>query len=122
MASSIRRVTVGIPSVSAWIAKSIGGGVCVLVWDGVTEDNNSAVGFSCSTAEGLDKGASVQVPGIPSLAGKVLSVGVVPDSTTSVTTKSANGTTETTPVTNNAWAHISEAGPDGQAATMTQGG
>jgi hypothetical protein len=105
-----------VPGVSVWIAKSFGGGVCVLVWDGVTQ--GSAVGFSCSTSEDVGSGASVRVQDIPSLPGKVLSAGVVPDTETSVTTRTATGATEATPVTDNAWAHFSEEG----ATTTTQGG
>jgi hypothetical protein len=116
ISSSIRRVTVGVPGVSVWIAKSFGGGVCVLVWDGISQD--SAVDFSCSTSEDLDRGASVQVRGISSMPGKALSAGIVPDSTTSVTTQAPTGSTEATPVTDNAWAHFSEEG----ATTTTQGG
>jgi hypothetical protein len=115
ISSSIRRVTVGAPGVSVWIAKSFGGGVCVLVWDGISE--GGAVDFSCSTSEDLDRGASVQVRGIPSMPGKELSAGVVPDSTTSVTTQAPNGSTEAMPITDNAWARFSEEG-----ATTTQGG
>jgi hypothetical protein len=116
VSSTIRRVSVSVPGISEWIAESYGGGVCVLVWDGATQD--PAVDFSCSTPEDIEKGASVQVRAIPSLPGKALSAGVVPDSTTSVTTHTASGSTEATPVTDNAWAHFSEEG----ATTTTQGG
>jgi hypothetical protein len=106
IASSIRRVTVGVPGVSAWIAKSTASGVCVLVWDGLAKDG---IGFACSPAGRIDHGATLELPEDPSLPGKVLRVGVVPSGTAAVTTTLADGSTESTPVTGNAWAHVTDA-------------
>jgi hypothetical protein len=114
VSSSIRRVAVSVPGISEWIAESYGGGVCVLVWDGATQD--PAVDFSCSTSEDIERGASVQVRSIPSLPGKVLNAGVAPDSTTSVP-QAVTGSSEAVPVADNAWAAFAEEG-----ATTTQGG
>jgi hypothetical protein len=107
ISSTIRRVAVDVPGVMAWIAESYGGGVCVLAWDG---GHPSAVGFSCSTAATLDRGAGVELREIPSRPGNVLKVGVVPSGTAEKTVKLTNGSTATAHVAGNAWAYLADEG------------
>ena len=57
------------PGVSAWIARSQDGGICVLVYEGQGVGGVGAVGASCSTPEGAGAGASVEVTEIPGAAG-----------------------------------------------------
>jgi hypothetical protein len=103
MSTTIRRVAVGVPGVSAWIAESYGGGVCALAWDGETP---SAVGFSCSPTADLGQGAGVELRDMPSRPGEVLKVGVVPSGTTEKTVELPDGTTTVVPVSGNAWAYL----------------
>jgi len=105
IASTIRAVRVKVPGISAWIAESYGGGVCALAWDGGTP---SAVGFSCAPASGLARGAGVELREMPSRPGKVLKVGVVPSGTTTMTVKLPDGSAATAPVSDDAWAYLSD--------------
>jgi hypothetical protein len=106
ISTTIRRVTVGVPGVSAWIAESYGGGVCALASDGETP---SAVGFSCSPTADLEQGAGVELRDMPSRPGEVLKVGVVPSGTTEKTVELPDGTTTVVPVSGNAWAYLANA-------------
>jgi hypothetical protein len=121
--SSIRRLSLSVPGLSAWIARSGEGGICVLLYDGVPVEGAGAVDMGCSTPEGLARGASVEVSEIPGMPGKVIAAGVVPDGVTSVSATMADGSTETTPVSGNAWARVSdEPAAAGQQTTETIGG
>lgn len=120
---SIRRVTLTVPGLSAWIARSGSGGVCVLLYDGVPEEGVSAVDLGCSSPERLDRGAAVEVLNIPGMPGKVIAAGVVPDGVTAVRSTMADGSTYTAPVSDNAWARITEvAAAEGQESTLITGG
>jgi hypothetical protein len=119
IASTIRRVAVGVPGVMAWIAESYSGGVCVLAWDG---GSDGAVGFSCSTAANVDQGVGVELREMPSLPGKVLKVGVAPSGTKGMTAKLTNGSTATIPVAGNAWAYLADEGSVVPGSTTALGG
>ncbi|HEX4437095.1 MAG TPA: hypothetical protein VH061_09900 [Solirubrobacteraceae bacterium] len=121
--STIRRLSLSVPGLSAWIARSGAGGICVLLYDGVPAGGVSAVDMGCSSPEGLARGASVEVSEIPGLPGKTIAAGVVPDGVTAVTTTMADGSTETAPVKGNAWARVGDQpAAAGQQSTETIGG
>jgi hypothetical protein len=120
--SSIRRLSLSVPGLSAWIARSGEGGICVLLYDGVPVEGASAVDMGCSSPEGFARGASVEVSEIPGMPGKVIAAGVVPDGVTSVTTTMADGSTVTSPVKGNAWARVGEEPAASQQPTETIGG
>jgi hypothetical protein len=121
--STIRRLNLSVPGLSAWIARSKEGGICVLLYDGVPVEGASAVDMGCSSPEGFARGASVEVTEIPGMPGKVIAAGVVPDGVTAVTTAMADGSTETTQVKGNAWARIgNQPAAAGQQSTETIGG
>jgi hypothetical protein len=107
VSSTIRRVSVDVPGVTAWIAESYGGGVCVLAWPGGA---SSAVGYSCSTAETLTRGAAMELRDLTSMPGKVLKVGVAPSGTKAMTMKLTSGSSASVPVSGNAWAYIADEG------------
>ena len=102
--STIRRVALSVPGLSAWIARSAAGGVCVLLYDGRPVEGVAAVYASCSTPERFGAGATVQVSEIPNLPGRVIEAGVVPDGVAAVSTTLADGSTAKSPVSDNAWA------------------
>jgi hypothetical protein len=95
-----------------WIAKSASGGVCVLASSGRPAANGHVLtASSCSTADGLAEGASIELTG--SLAGspnRFLLAGVVPSGVSSVTAQLADGSTDTVDVSDNAWALETESG------------
>jgi hypothetical protein len=102
-AQSIRKVPVKLPTLSAWIAKSIGGGVCVLssshepVRPGVY-----GVAFSCAPADRASAGATVE----SETAGSnlITIAGVVPVGVSAVQVALADGSTKTAAVSGGAWA------------------
>jgi hypothetical protein len=108
IASSIRRVTVSVPGVFAWISESYGGGVCVLAWDGGTP---AAVGFSCSPSNEVSRGASLELRDMPSRPGKALTVGVAPVGKTTTTLPSDPSMTVS--VSDDAWAYETTTGAKG---------
>ncbi len=121
--SSIRRLKLAVPGVSAWIARSQAGGICVLLYDGEQVQGVGAVGATCSTPEGFGAGASLEVTEIPGRPGLVLEAGVEPDGVTGVSTTLADGSTATTAVTGNAWARSgSEPSAPGSVPTAITGG
>src|SRR5579871_1001784 len=101
--SSIRRLKLAVPGLSAWIARSAAGGVCVLLYDGKPVEGVNAVDLACSTPEGFGAGASLEVSEIPGMPGRVIEAGVEPDGVSAVATPLADGTTATSPVSGNAW-------------------
>lgn len=121
--SSIRPLHLQTPGISAWIARSASGGVCVLLYDGVSVGGVSPVDVGCSSSGQLEDGASLEVSEIPGEPGKVISVGVVPDGVGSVAETMADGSTSTTPVVDNAWARVGdEVAAPGQVPTpITEG-
>jgi hypothetical protein len=106
IADTIRRLALQVAGLSAWIARSSDGGVCVMLYDGLPVDGYSAVDVGCSPAGRLDRGASVEVLEIPGRPGEVIAAGVVPDGVTAVSTAMADGSTVTVPVSGNAWARV----------------
>ena len=123
VASSIRRVSPGVQGISVWIAKSIAGGICVLLYDGTPVNGVSAVAAGCSDAEHVESGASVEVSEIPGQPGKVYAAGVVPNGVTSVQSKMADGSTYTAQVSDNSWARVTnEPAESGQVSTQITGG
>lgn len=121
--STIRRLGLSVPGLSAWIARSGEGGICVLLYDGVPVEGASAVDMGCSSPEGFARGASVEVSEIPGMPGKVIAAGVVPDGIASVTATMADGSTSTSPVKGNAWARVGDQpAAAGQQSTETIGG
>jgi hypothetical protein len=122
IATSIRRVAVDTSAVSVWIAKSIGGGVCVLLSRNQPNDGVYGVGYSCSTGEeDLARGATVEASSFPGASGKVYVAGVVPNSVSAVRVDLADGATATAPVSDNGWALEAEAPPRGYQ-TISVGG
>jgi hypothetical protein len=121
--SSIRRLKLTVPGLSAWIARSAAGGVCVLLYDGQPVEGVDAVDAACSTPEGLTGGASLEVSQIPGMPGRVIEAGVVPDGVSAVSTALADGTTATSPVGGNAWARSGQVPPaPGAEPTEIRGG
>jgi hypothetical protein len=112
VASSIRAVGTESPGVSVWIAESMGGGICVLLWPHQPSGSVPSVASSCSTnSEDLPKGATTQVSQLPDSPGKVYVAGVVPSSVGSMKVTLADGNTTTVSVENNAWALETEGEP-----------
>ncbi len=107
VASSVRRLSLQQDGMSAWIARSSQGGVCVLLYDGVPVQGVAAVYVSCAGPESLDRGASMEVSDIPGMPGRVIAAGVVPDGVGSVSERMADGSTVTSRVSGNVWARVS---------------
>jgi hypothetical protein len=105
---SIRRLSLSASGLSAWIARSSGGGVCVLLYDGVPVEGVSALYTGCSAPEGSARGASVEVSDVPGMAGEVIAAGVVPDGVSEVSELMADGTTTRSPVSGNAWSRVAD--------------
>jgi hypothetical protein len=123
VADTIRRVRLGVPGLSAWIARSASGGICVLLYDGVPTEGISSVGLGCSGPERLEHGASVEMLEVPGMPGKAVAAGVVPDGVTAVRSTMADGSIYTAPVSDNAWARVSDgAAASGQESTLLRGG
>ncbi len=107
-AQSIRKVSVDLPTISAWIARSTGGGLCVLssrhepVRPGVY-----GVAFSCAPADRVSSGATVELE--PAGSNRVTIAGVVPIGVSAVQVGLADGSTKTAAVTGGAWALETEA-------------
>lgn len=114
VAASIRAVTGGAPGMSVWIAKSMGGGICVLLWAHRSGDSIPAVASSCSTSsEELSRGATTQLSQLPDSPGKVYVAGVVPSGVAAMRVTLADGSTTAVSVTDNAWALETEGEPKG---------
>lgn len=113
MAESIRPLHTDTPDATAWIAKSLGGGVCVLLWAHQPAGDTPSVGYSCSeeTEEGLRRGATTQVSGIPGEPGRVYVAGVVPSTVSAVTVTLSDGGSRTVPVKEGGWALETEGAP-----------
>jgi hypothetical protein len=102
-AHSIRKVPVELPTLSVWIAKSVGGGLCVLssshkpVRPGVY-----GVAFSCAPADRASAGATVESETAGS--NRITIAGVVPVGVSAVQVALADGSTKTAAVSGGAWA------------------
>jgi hypothetical protein len=121
--STIRRLKLAAPGVSAWIARSQAGGICLLVYDGRQVEGNGVVGATCSTPEKVGAGASLEITEIPGQPGRVVEAGVAPDGVSAVRTTLADGSTTTTAVTGNAWARSgdSPSAPGSEPTAITGG-
>jgi hypothetical protein len=123
LASSIRKVSPGVEGVSVWIAKSIAGGICVLLYDGQPVNGVSAVAAGCSTSEHVDSGATIELSDVPGQSGRVYAAGVVPNGVTSVQSSMADGSTYTASVNDNAWARVTDVPAEsGQVPIQITGG
>jgi hypothetical protein len=112
-ASSIRALNVGVPGLSAWIARSVGGGICALLSRAQPAGSVPSVAYSCTIdAEGLSRGATVQLSQLPDYPGKVYVVGVVPSGVSSMEVTQADGSVEFVPVTGGAWALEADGEPE----------
>jgi hypothetical protein len=122
IATSIRALSIDVPGLSAWIAKSIGGGVCVLLSRHQPTGTVPSVEDSCSTSsEDLGQGATVQASRFPDAPGKVYVAGVVPSGVSAMKVTLADGGTKTVSVSDNAWALETEGEPHGYQAISVGG-
>jgi hypothetical protein len=107
-AQSIRKVSVKLPTISAWISKGISGGLCVLssshapVRPGVY-----GVAFSCAPADRASSGATVESETAGS--NRITIAGVVPIGVSAVQVGLADGNTKIAVVSGGAWALETEA-------------
>lgn len=123
MAESIRPLVTESPNVTAWIAKSLGGGVCVLLWAHQPNGDTPSIGYSCSeeSEEGLRRGATTQVSEIPGEPGRVDVAGVVPSTVSAVSVTLADGSSKTVPVQDGGWALETEGAPRGYQSISVGG-
>jgi hypothetical protein len=123
MAESIRPLATESPAMSAWIAKSLGGGVCVLLWAHQPSGDTPSIGYSCSegSEEGLRRGASTQVSEIPGEPGVVDVAGVVPSTVSAVAVTLADGSSRTVPVKDGGWALQTDGAPQGYQSIAVGG-
>lgn len=123
MAESIRPLATETPNATAWIAKSLGGGVCVLLWAHQPSGDTPSIGYSCSeeSEEGLRRGATTQVSEIPDEPGRVDIAGVAPSTVAAVTVTLADGSSKTVPVKNGGWALETEGAPQAYQAIAVGG-
>ena len=121
--ASIRPLKLSVPGVRGWIARSLAGGVCVMLYYGVSYEGRSAIGLSCSSPEEAGTGTSLVVSGVPGMPGRVIEAGVVPDGVSAVRTVLADGSTSTQQVSDNGWARSgSEPPAPGAEPTPITGG
>jgi hypothetical protein len=105
--ASIRRLPIGLPNVSAWIAKSADGGLCVLASSNQPVVSGAyGLGIGCGPASVSDAGVTSEMEAEDR---KTVTVGVVPDNVSSVQVAFTDGAKETVPVSGNAWALESDA-------------
>jgi hypothetical protein len=100
---SARAVAVDVPGMRAWIAKAQDGGVCILAMI----ERNGPDGPSASCSRDLDNGATMTFSP-PNSDGKTYLAGVVHDGVTSVSIEQSNGSTSAIPVTDDAYAAVTE--------------
>ncbi len=107
VAKSIRRLPVSLPGISAWIAKSAAGGICVLASRKEPTGNGAyGLGMSCAPSAMLASGTMLE---LQSDSNGDAVVGVVPDDVSAVRVVLAGGASTTIPVAGNAWALEAEA-------------
>ena len=103
VAETIRRLAVNLPGVSAWIAQSAEGGVCVLASrHEPTAGGPYGLGMSCVPAALLSSGTYLELQRAGADSGVV--VGVAPEGVSAVRVSLTGGAGETVPVTGDAWA------------------
>lgn len=115
LAESIRKLNIQSPNMTAWIAKSLGGGVCVLLWAHQPAGDIPSIGSSCSgeTETDVNAGATTQISEIPGESNRVFVAGVVPSTVAAVKATMADGTTKTVAVAGNAWELEADGFPQG---------
>lgn len=115
LAESIRKLDLQLPNMTAWIAKSQNGGICVLLWAHQPAGGVPSIGASCSgeSEEAVERGATTQISEIPGEPGVVYVAGIVPSTVSAVAVTLANGSTETITVTDNAWGAELQGAPKG---------
>lgn len=106
-ASSIRRLSVAASTISAWVAKGVDGGLCVLSVHHQPIKGLYPVGITCAPPSNLATGAYGQSETETSTTRTA--VGVVPNGVSAVEVQLSDGTTRTVGVTNNAWSLETEA-------------
>jgi hypothetical protein len=104
--ASIRRLPLSLPNVSAWIAKSADGGICVLASRHEPVKGTYPLGISCAPAALSESGVTSEMEAD---GRKTVTVGVVPDDVSSVQVAFTDGSKETVQVSRNAWALESDA-------------
>jgi hypothetical protein len=104
--ASIRRLPISLPNVSAWIAKSADGGICVLASRHEPVKGTYPLGISCGPAALSESGVTSEMEAD---GRKTVTVGAVPDNVSSVQVAFTDGSKETVPVSGNAWALESDA-------------
>lgn len=104
VAATVRSLALDVPGLSAWIARSSEGGICVLLYDGVDVRGIAALYVGCAAAGEIGSGTQVEVAEIPGIPGTVIAAGVVPDGVSSVSQTMEDGTTVTSVVQDDAWA------------------
>jgi len=101
-AGSIRSLPVSTSTMSAWIATSASGGVCVLASPHQpVKPGIYGVGASCGTAATHDSGATLEFE--PPSGNRVMIAGVVPDDVSAVVVTLTDGESRAIPVASDAW-------------------
>lgn len=123
LAESIRKLDLQSPNMTAWIAKSQNGGICVLLWAHQPAGGVPSIGASCSgeSEEDVQGGATAQVSEIPGEPGVVYVAGVVPSTVSAVAVTQVDGSTETIAVKGNAWGAELQGAPE-SVRTIAVGG
>jgi hypothetical protein len=123
LAESIRKLEVQSPNMTAWIAKSLSGGICVLLWAHQPDGDIPSIGASCSgeSEEDDQRGATTEVSEVPGEPGAVYVAGVVPSTVSAVAVTLADGSTRTVAVKDNAWSAEVQGAPEGYR-TIAVGG
>jgi hypothetical protein len=104
--ASIRRLPISLPNVSAWIAKSADGGLCVLTSRHEPVRGTYPLGIDCGPASVSESGVTSEME---AEGRKTVTVGAVPDDVSSVQVAFTDGSKETVPASGNAWALESHA-------------
>jgi hypothetical protein len=100
--ASIKNLPIALPDVSAWIAKSADGGICVLASTHEAVHGAHPLGMSCVPTALLESGTYLESNSPETSV--VSMVGVVPSTVTAVKLTLTDGTTRTVQVVGNAWA------------------
>ncbi len=105
--ASIRKLPVDLPIASAWIARNIAGGICILDARHQPVKGHYGVGVSCSEPSRANSGTYLEssVPG----SSVVTIMGVVPVGVSAIEVTLTDGSTKKVPVSDNAWGLEAEA-------------
>jgi hypothetical protein len=101
VAESIRKLPSDSPNVSAWIAESARGGICVLVSRRQAVKGSYPLGSSCTATVSPSEGSYSELSAEGSSG--VAVAGVAPEGVSSVQVTLSDGKTETIPVVDDAW-------------------